>query len=48
MLFDLSADPGEARNLVGTSLEAELAGRLRGLMEAQGAPPEQFERLGLS
>jgi hypothetical protein len=47
MLFDLSADPGETRNLAGTSLEAELAGRLRDLMEAQGGPSEQFERLGL-
>lgn len=46
-LFDLDADPGEERNLAGTALEAEVASQLRTAMERQGAPLEQFERLGL-
>ncbi|MEW6752784.1 MAG: sulfatase [Candidatus Latescibacterota bacterium] len=46
-LFDLEGDPAEERNLAGTPLEAEVAARLCARMEEQGAPPEQFERLGL-
>ena len=45
--FDLMDDSEERRNLAGTALEGEVAARLRGAMEEQGAPPEQFERLGL-
>ena len=47
LLFDLVDDREERRNLAGTALEGEVAARLRGAMEEQGAPPEQFERLGL-
>ncbi len=46
-LFDIEGDPGEERNLVGTAGEPEACHRLRAAMEAQTAPPEQFERLGL-
>lgn len=47
LLFDLDADPAEERNLVGSSLEKEIAEQLKAQLEIQGAPAEQFERLGL-
>ncbi len=47
LLFDLMEDPDQEKNLAGTDLETGAASRLRTVMEQQGAPPEQFERLGL-
>jgi arylsulfatase A-like enzyme len=48
LLFDLIHDPGQDRNLAGGEQEADAAERLRALMERQGAPPEQYQRLGLA
>jgi arylsulfatase A-like enzyme len=47
-LFDLDADPAEEANLAGGPLEVEMAGRLKGALEAVEAPKGQFERLGLN
>jgi arylsulfatase A-like enzyme len=47
LLFDLIDDPDQQHNLVGSPLEKDAACRLRALMEHQGAPPEQYQRLGL-
>ena len=47
LLFDIANDPEELKDLAGTPLEEEVAAKLKAQMEAQQAPPEQFERLGL-
>jgi arylsulfatase A-like enzyme len=47
-VFDLEADPAEETNLAGSSLEAELAERLRAALTELEAPKTQFERLGLA
>jgi hypothetical protein len=47
LLFDVEDDPGQERNLAGSSLERECAGKLTEAMRACHAPPEQFVRLGL-
>jgi arylsulfatase A-like enzyme len=46
-LYDLDSDPEETRNLAGSSLETELARRLRLALEELDAPASQFQRLGL-
>ncbi len=47
-LFDLEDDPDEVLNLVGTPLEARLAGELRDALLAVDAPADQLARLGLA
>jgi len=46
-LYDLSDDPDEERNLVGSSAERDMVDALRAALESVEAPAEQFERLGL-
>ena len=46
-LYDLHDDPGEARNLAGDAVEAQMAARLRDALHQIEAPEEQFVRLGL-
>lgn len=47
-LYDVSVDPGEEENLVGTGRERELVDLLRHALESVDAPAEQFERLGIA
>ena len=47
-LFDLEEDPGERRNLTGTSAERHAIDLLRAALEEVEAPAEQFERLGIA
>lgn len=47
MLFDLADDPGQMRPLVDAEVEERMADLMVGLMEANDAPVEQYERLGL-
>ena len=47
LLFDIEQDPDETKDLVGSPVEEEVAGKLKAQMEAQNAPGEQFDRLGL-
>ena len=47
MLFDLQNDPKQERPLDDPEVEARMIRLLVDLMEANDAPPEQFERLGL-
>jgi arylsulfatase A-like enzyme len=46
--YDVEEDPGEDRNLVGTSAEKDLAELLRVALREVEAPAEQLERLGLA
>ncbi len=48
MLFDLEADPGQENPISSAAEEARLSARMAELMQANNAPPEQFERLGLA
>jgi arylsulfatase A-like enzyme len=47
-LFDLSVDPVEEENLVGTKTEAEMVELLRVALKGIEAPDEQLERLGIA
>jgi hypothetical protein len=47
MLFDLETDPKQERPLDDPEIERAMIGYLIRLMEKNGAPAEQFERLGL-
>ena len=47
LLFDLLNDPAQETPLVDTEQELRMANLLVGLMRANHAPPEQFDRLGL-
>ena len=47
-LWDLEADPGQENPVQHSELEAHFAARMKHLMEANEAPPEQFLRLGLA
>jgi hypothetical protein len=49
MLFDRRADPGQTRNLWDEEPEERerMLGLLLELVEREGAPPEQLDRLGL-
>jgi hypothetical protein len=49
LLFDRRADPGQERNLwdEAPAERERLLELLRGLVEAEGAPAEQWARLGL-
>ncbi len=46
-LFNIETDPGQEQNLAGTEIEKEYIELLRQTMKKMGAPPSQFERLGL-
>ncbi len=48
LLYDLEEDPSQENPLTDTALEAELAGQMNVLMQAADAPPEQFDRVGLT
>ena len=48
MLFDLEADPGQEKPIDNVAEEARLSARMAELMQANNAPQEQFERLGLA
>jgi arylsulfatase A-like enzyme len=48
LLFDLKADPAQERPIQNLDIEARLIDHLVRLMRENDAPPEQFERLGLS
>jgi hypothetical protein len=45
--FDVGDDPGEDRDLVGTSVEARLVEHLRAALDEVEAPDDQLARLGL-
>lgn len=47
MLFDLKTDPGQEKPLVDEKIERHLVGLMVELMQANAAPPEQYQRLGL-
>jgi arylsulfatase A-like enzyme len=47
LLFDLKTDPGQQHPIQDETIEARMVAHLRRLMQANDAPPEQFERLGL-
>ncbi len=47
LLFDVVADPQQSTPLLDDDLELRMIGVLLDAMRANGAPPEQFERLGL-
>ena len=47
MLFDVVADPEQQSTLNNPEVEARMVAFLVALMQANDAPPEQFERLGL-
>jgi arylsulfatase A-like enzyme len=48
MLFDLDSDPGQDRPLDDSDVEQAMVAHLTRLMHENEAPPEQFERLGLT
>jgi arylsulfatase A-like enzyme len=48
MLFDIEADPRQEEELDDAAAEARMRGLLVQCMEANDAPPEQYQRLGLS
>ena len=48
MLFDLESDPGQEKPIDNVAEEARLSARMAELMQANNAPQEQFERLGLA
>jgi arylsulfatase A-like enzyme len=47
LLFDIAADPSQGNPLTDRSVENRLTTLMTGLMEANDAPVEQFERMGL-
>ena len=47
-LYDLVADPGQEHPLDDPQVDARMAGLMREMMARNEAPPEAFERLGLS
>jgi arylsulfatase A-like enzyme len=47
-LFDLSVDPDEGENLVGTAAEADMVELLRVALKSVEAPDEQLSRLGIA
>jgi hypothetical protein len=48
LLFDLEADPGQLHPLKDEQLERRMQRLMIGLMQQSDAPPEQYERLGLT
>ena len=47
VLYDLHSDPGQERPVDEPEVEARLVSRMRDLMVANEAPPEEFARLDL-
>ncbi len=47
LFFDLQADPGQESPITEAAAEVRLVEHMIRLMQANDAPPEQFERLGL-
>ena len=48
LLFDVESDPDQTQPLEDPEIESRLADRMKALMEAADAPPEQFVRMGLA
>jgi hypothetical protein len=48
LLFDLQTDPGQENPITDPEIEAMMVQHLVRLMQANEAPPEQSERLGLT
>ena len=48
LLFDLEADPHQAHPIENAAVESTMIAYLVRLMQANDAPPEQYERLGLT
>jgi arylsulfatase A-like enzyme len=48
LLFDVASDPGQEHPLDAPDVEERMIEHLTRLMKANDAPPEQFERLGLT
>lgn len=48
LLFDLEADPAQARPIADAEGERRMCEHIASLMRANAAPPELFERLGLA
>ena len=48
LLFDLASDPGQQRPIDDSAVEEMMVHHLVRLMQENDAPPEQFERLGLT
>ena len=48
LLFDTQADPGQLTPIQNAAVEADMVDKLVGLMRANDAPPEQFQRVGLA
>ena len=48
LLFDLQEDPKQEHPIEDPAVEARMVDLLIKLMKASDAPPEQFERLGLT
>lgn len=47
MLFDLERDPGQLNPITNSAEEARLTARMAELLQANDAPHEQYERLGI-
>ena len=47
-LFDLATDPGQTNPIADDAVEARMTSALEDALAAHQAPPEQYERLGLS
>lgn len=47
MLYDLAADPGQLSPIHNPEVELRLINRMRELMLENGAPAEQYERMGI-
>ncbi len=48
LLFDLQDDPRQENPIQDPEVEQRMIGLMTGLMQENGAPPEQFTRLGLA
>jgi hypothetical protein len=48
VMFDLATDPGQAQPITDAAVQARLTAQIVRLMREHHAPPEYFERLGLS
>ena len=47
LLFDLATDPKQQHPIRDAAIERQMIAHMMRLMEANDAPPEQYERLGL-
>ncbi|MEZ4658163.1 MAG: hypothetical protein R2911_11365 [Caldilineaceae bacterium] len=48
LLFDLQSDPEQKQPIHDAEIEARMIAHMIRLMQANDAPPEQYERLGLA